>query len=109
MGDFNIIAFNENDRLGNVLSNYNQKVADSTHISGSLLDHSYVHQKFSKELNMQNVIDIYVSDYDSVKLRFCIMCITTILIWETIRRNFHEFYSRGLFANVSSDNFSCFH
>ena len=45
-------------------------VAASTHISGSLLDHVYIHQEFTKELNMQNAINIYFSDHDAVKLRF---------------------------------------
>ena len=56
--DFNINAFQENDRLENVLSSYNQNVAASTHISGSLLDHIYIHQEFSKELSVQSITDI---------------------------------------------------
>ena len=64
LGDFNINAFQEYVRLRNVLSSYNHIVAVSTHISGSLLDHVYIHQEFSKELNMQSVIDIYFSDHD---------------------------------------------
>ena len=58
LGDFNINAFYENDRLRNELSSYNQIVADSNHISGSLLDDVYKHQEFPKELNTQSVIDI---------------------------------------------------
>ena len=67
LGHFNINAFQENGRLKEVLSSYNQIVAASSHISGSLLDHVYIHQEFSKELNMQSVIDIYFSDHDAVK------------------------------------------
>ena len=70
LGDFNINAFQEYGRLGNVLFSYNQIVAASTHISGSLLDHVYIHKEFSKKLNMQSVIDIYFSDHDTVKFRF---------------------------------------
>ena len=70
LGDFNINAFQENGSLENVLSSYNQIVTASTHISGSLLDHVYIHQEFSKEPNMQSVIDIYFSDHDAVKFRF---------------------------------------
>lgn len=68
--DFNINAFQRNDRLENVLSSYNQNVAASTHISGLLLDQIYIHQEFSKELSMQSITDIYLSDYDAVKFRF---------------------------------------
>ena len=45
--DFNINAFYENGRLGNVLSSCNQIVTASTYISSSQLDHVYIHQ-FSK-------------------------------------------------------------
>ena len=53
-----------------MLSCYNQIVEASTYISGSLLNHVYIHQEFSKELNTQNVIYICFSDYDAVKFRF---------------------------------------
>ena len=53
-----------------MLSSYNQIVAASTHISGSLLDHVYIHQEFSNELNIQSVVNIYFSDHDAVKFRF---------------------------------------
>ena len=69
-GDFNINVFQEHGRLGNVLSSCNQIVAASIHISGSLLDHVYIHKEISKRLNMQSVIDIYFSDPDAVKFRF---------------------------------------
>ena len=70
LGDFNINAFQENGKLENVLSSYNQIVTASNHISVSLLDHVYIHQEFSKELNTQGVIDVYFSDHDAVKFRF---------------------------------------
>ena len=70
LGDFNVNAFQENGKLENVLSSYNQIVIASTHISGSLLDHVYIHHEFSKELNAQSVIEIYFSDHDAVKFRF---------------------------------------
>ena len=53
-----------------VLSSCNQIVTASTHISGSLLDHVYIHQELSKKLNTQSVIDIYFSDHDPVKFKF---------------------------------------
>ena len=67
--DFNINALHENNRLLHVLSAYNQAVTKSTHISASLLDHVYVHKEFSRTLSV-NVIDIYFSDHDAVKLKF---------------------------------------
>ena len=70
LGDFNINAFEENCRLENVLSSYSQILTASTHICGSILDHVYIHQEFSKELNTQSVIDVYFSDHDAVKFRF---------------------------------------
>ena len=69
MGDFNINALSENQTLTNVLSNYDQIVTTSTHISGSVLDHVYISRMFSRELDMKNVIDIYFSDHDAVKFR----------------------------------------
>ena len=68
--DFNINVFQEYSRLGNMLSSYNQIVAASTHISGSLLDHVCINQEFSNELNIQSVVNIYFSDHDAVKFRF---------------------------------------
>ena len=69
LGDFNMNALHENNSLLHVLSAYNQAVTKSTHISGSLLDHVYVHKEFSRTLSV-NVIDIYFSDHDAVKLKF---------------------------------------
>ena len=69
LGDFNMNALHENNSLLHVLSAYNQVVTKSTHISGSLLDHVYVHKEFSRTLSV-NVIDIYFSDNDAVKLKF---------------------------------------
>ena len=70
LGDFNINVLQENGKLENVLSSYNHIATASTHISRSLLDHVYIHQECSKELNTQSVIDIYFSDHDAIKFRF---------------------------------------
>ena len=40
--DFNINGFNENIRLFHILSEFDQLINTSTHISGSLLDHVYI-------------------------------------------------------------------
>ena len=69
LGDFNINGFEKYDRLSNILSYFNQVVEVSTHISGSLLDHVYVHKEFSRTLFV-DVFDVYFSDHDSVKLKF---------------------------------------
>ena len=69
LGDFNINGFEKNDRFSNILSYFNQVVEVSTHISGSLLDHVYVHKEFSRTLFV-DAFDIYFSDHDSVKLKF---------------------------------------
>ena len=69
LGDFNINGFEKNDRLSNILSYFNQVVEVSTHISGSLLDHVYVHKEFSRTL-FADVFDVYFSDHDSVELKF---------------------------------------
>ena len=67
--DFNINALHENNSLLRVLSAYNQVVTKSTHISGSLLDHVYVHKEFSRTLSVY-VIDIYFSYHNAVKPKF---------------------------------------
>ena len=69
-GDFNINAFQENGKLENVPSSYNQIITVSAHICGLLLDHVYMHQEFSKELHTQSVIGIYFIDHYAVKFRF---------------------------------------
>ena len=68
LGDFNINGFNENIRLSHILSQYDQLVNTSTHISGSLLDHVYIRQEFPKQVN-SDVISIYSSDHDAIKFR----------------------------------------
>ena len=74
LGDFNINALGENQSLINVLRNYEQIVKDSTHISGSLLDHVCIRQDFLKELNVDcKVTNVYFSDHDAVKLRVSIL------------------------------------
>ena len=72
LGDFNIDILNStNINLQKVLSNYTLLVHESTHISGSLLDHVYVNnetlQKFS--VDKAKIVSIYFSDHDVVKFR----------------------------------------
>ena len=68
LGDFKIDGFNESIRLSHILSQYDQLVNTSTHISGSLLDHVYIRQEFLKQVT-SDVISIYFSDHDAIKFR----------------------------------------
>ena len=69
LGDFNINGYNENVRLSNMLTSYDQIVTVSTHISGSLLDHVYIHKDFSAKVKMHKVVNVFFSDHDAVKFR----------------------------------------
>ena len=68
LGDFNVNGFNENIRLSQILSRYDQLVNTSTHISGSFLDHFYIRQEFPKPVT-SDVISIYFSDHNAIKLK----------------------------------------
>ena len=68
LGDFNINGFNENIRLSHILSQYDQLVNTSTHMSRSLLDHVYNRQEISKQVN-SDVVSIYFSDHDVIKFK----------------------------------------
>ena len=65
--DFNINGFNENIRF-HILSQFDQLVNTTTHISGSLLDHVYIRQEFPKQVT-SDVISIYFSDHDAKKFK----------------------------------------
>ena len=69
LSNFNINGFTESARLLHILSGYSPVVQVSTHISGSSLDHCYVHRKFSETFSV-DVFDIYFIDHDAVRLRF---------------------------------------
>ena len=52
LSNFNINGFTESARLLHILSGYSPVVQVSTHISGSSLDHCYVHRKFSETFSV---------------------------------------------------------
>ena len=65
LGDFRVIALEQNSQVKQVLSNYMQVVTESKQISSGLLDHKQMHQ----EMVVQNVvIRTYFSDHDAVFL-----------------------------------------
>jgi len=71
LGDFNVNALDENNYFLEYLTEYEQVVTEPTHISGSLIDHIYVHknnlfQSFDIETMVKN---IYFSDHDAIKLK----------------------------------------
>ena len=71
LGDFNINYFEGNTKLLHILSNYVQIVSNSTHLSGSLLDHVYVLKEFLSETDVTvSIIYVYFNDNDAVKLIF---------------------------------------
>ena len=72
LGDFNINAVNRaNMNVQHTLSNYMLLVNESTHVSGSMVDHVYFYgeslQKFSS--SKVQVLSIYFLDHDAVKFR----------------------------------------
>ena len=72
VGDFNIDAFDEvfNERLKQVLSNYNLNVHEPTHLDGALLDHVYFRKSFEDGKIVTSVLNnIYFSDHDAVKVQ----------------------------------------
>ena len=68
LGDFNIDAFDStNDFLQEMLSSYKMNVAEPTHLSGGLTDHTYIKKDFLPNTNkLYTVNSIYSSDHDSV-------------------------------------------
>ena len=69
--DFNINYFEGNTRLLHILSIYVQIASNSTHLSGSLLDHVYILKEFLGETDVTgSIADVYFSDHDAVKFIF---------------------------------------
>ena len=70
LGDFRVIALEQNSQVKQVLSNYMQVVTESTQISGGLLDHMFIHKQMNQEMVAQNVvITTYISDHNAVFLK----------------------------------------
>ena len=71
LGDMNINAFDDNNNyFAHYLTDYQQVVKDPTHISGSLIDHIYVHNNMLNLMNVSIIIkNVYYSDHDAVQLK----------------------------------------
>jgi len=70
MGDFNKNALSIDNYFERYLSDYEQIVEQPTHISGSLIDHVYVHRSFRETLDVKTFVkNVYFSDHDAIKIR----------------------------------------
>ena len=67
--NLNVNTLEQNSQVKQVLSNYMRVVAESTQISGGLLDHIFIRKQMNQEMVVQNVvITAYYSDHDAVFL-----------------------------------------
>lgn len=71
LGDFNVNALNaEENFLSHYLNDYKMIVDSPTHISGSLIDHVYVHRELLEHVTADTLVHcVYFSDHDAVKVR----------------------------------------
>ena len=71
LGDMNINALDDdNNYFAHFLSDYKQVVSDPTHISGTLIDHIYIHNDVFHESRVSSIIkSVYYSDHDAVQLK----------------------------------------
>lgn len=69
LGDFNVNALSEENYFLHYLTEYKQVVTEPTHISGSLIDHIYVHKNLFDMFEIETLVkNIYFSDHDAIKL-----------------------------------------
>ena len=55
--------------LSSSLTNFNQIVEELTHLSGSLIDHVYIHQDLLGNVNSEvKNFDLYFSDHDAIQI-----------------------------------------
>ena len=55
--------------LSSSLTNFNQIVKELTHLSGSLIDHVYIHQDLLGNVNSEvKNFDLYFSDHDAIQI-----------------------------------------
>ena len=71
MGDFNFDIYKDDSKfLRDFLSDYKMIVGSSTHISGSLIDHIYIHNAIYKEININVIMhSVYYSDHEAIKVK----------------------------------------
>ena len=71
LGDFNLNALSEESNyLVEYFRDYIQAVYEPTHISGSLIDHIYVHTDIYHTYDVRTLLkNVYFSDHDAIKLQ----------------------------------------
>ena len=72
LGDFNKNYFtDESNFLRTYLQDYEMIIRKPTHISGSLIDHVYIHKDFKKLFEITSTIrSIYYSDHEAIQIIF---------------------------------------
>ena len=70
LGDFNINVLGKPvATLSSALTNFIQIVKEPTHLSGSLIDHGYIHQNLLGNVNAEvRNFDVYFSDHDVIQI-----------------------------------------
>ena len=70
LGDFNINVLGKPvAKLSSALGNFIQIVKEPTHLSGSLIDHVYIHQDLLGNVNVKvKNFDVYFSDHDAIQI-----------------------------------------
>ena len=70
MGDFNMDAFKQNERLTIALRSYELIIKSATHLSGGQLDHVYVKKSLLDQIHIESVIHtVYFSDHDAIQFK----------------------------------------
>ena len=72
LGDLNINALvNPDNYIARYLTDYKLVNNEPTHISGSLIDHIYVHKSVHDTFDIKAVLhSVYYSDHDTVVVKF---------------------------------------
>ena len=70
LGDFNInVLVKPVGTLSSALKNFIQIVREPTRLSGSLIDHVYIHQDLLGNVNVEvKNFDVYFSDHDAIQI-----------------------------------------
>ena len=70
LGDFNINVLGKPvATLSSALTNFIHIVKEPTHLSGSLIDHVYIHQDLLGNANVEvKNFDVYFSDHDAIQI-----------------------------------------
>ena len=58
-------------KLSSALTNFIRIVKGPTHLSGSLIDHAYIHQDLLGNVNGEiKIFDLYFSNHDAIQISF---------------------------------------